>query len=110
MQDLGTEIIDFDDTAAIMTGLDLVITSCTASLHMAAALGIPTWAVLPFAPHFFWLLDRQDSPWYPALRLYRQDNSTSGWTGVITRVASDLAQLSAQTVNARHVPKREIYA
>ena len=110
VQDLGTEIIDFADTAAIMTGLDLVITSCTASLHMAAALGIPTWGVLPFAPHFFWLLDRQDSPWYPALQLYRQDDSTSGWTGVITRVASDLAQLSAQTVNARHVAKREIYA
>jgi tetratricopeptide (TPR) repeat protein len=105
VRDLGTEIIDFTDTAAVMTGLDLVITSCTASLHMAAALGIPTWAVLPFAPHFFWLLDRQDSPWYPALRLYRQDDLTSGWTGVIARVGSDLAQLSAETVKARRAAK-----
>jgi tetratricopeptide (TPR) repeat protein len=94
--DLGDEIADFADTAAIMSGLDLVITSCTAPLHLAGALGIPTWAVIPFAPHFCWLLDREDSPWYPTLRLYRQDDPVLGWSPVVDRVASDLARLAAE--------------
>jgi tetratricopeptide (TPR) repeat protein len=102
--DLGGEISDFADTAAIMSGLDLVITSCTAPLHLAGALGIPTWAVLPFAPHFFWLLDRTDSPWYPTLRLYRQDNPTSGWSRVVSRVADDLARLAVNADIAAKVP------
>jgi tetratricopeptide (TPR) repeat protein len=94
--DLGPEIADFADTAAIMTGLDLVITSCTAPLHLAGALGIPVWGILPFAPHFFWLLDRPDSPWYPALRLYRQDRAGHDWSGVIGRAAAALAELAVR--------------
>lgn len=92
--DLGDEIADFADTAAIMAGLDLVITSCTAPLHLAGALGVPTWAVIPFAPHFFWLLDRADSPWYPTLRLYRQDRPGHDWSRTIGRVGADLAALA----------------
>src|SRR5208283_1663520 len=83
--DLGGEITNFADTAAIIAELDLVITSCTATLHLAGALGAPVWAVIPFAPHFVWQLDRQDSPWYPTLRLYRQERAGHDWTSPISR-------------------------
>ena len=88
--DLGSEVTDLADTAAIMSGLDLMISSCTAPLHLAAALGVPTWAILPFAPYFPWLLDRTDTPWYPTMTLYRQDNPGTDWSGVVGRVAGDL--------------------
>jgi tetratricopeptide (TPR) repeat protein len=94
--DLGEEIEDFSDTAAIMARLDLVITSCTAPLHLAGALGRPTWAMIPFAPHFLWQLDRTDSPWYPSLRLYRQEQPGSYWGDVVARITNDLAALARQ--------------
>jgi hypothetical protein len=90
--DLGPEISDLADTAAIMAGLDLVITSCTAPLHLAGALGVPTWAMIPASPHFAWLLGRSDSAWYPTLRLYRQEKFGTDWSGVVARIAHDLAQ------------------
>jgi FkbM family methyltransferase len=92
--DLGLEIEDLSDTAAIMSGLDLMISSCTAPLHLAGALGVRTWALLPFAPYFPWLLERTDSPWYPSMRLYRQEQPGTDWSGVIARVAADLAVLT----------------
>ena len=92
--DLGEEIADFSDTAAIMAGLDLVITSCTAPLHLAGALGVPVWAMIPYSPHFLWGLDREDSPWYPTLKLYRQDEHGRDWSGAIGRMAGDLARLA----------------
>ncbi len=110
VQDLGGDISDFADTAAIMSGLDLVITSCTAPLHMAGALGIPTWAVLPFAPHFFWLLDRPDSAWYPTLRLYRQHTPTEGWAPVIEQVATDLSRRAAHHAQAAGTVSEKIFA
>jgi tetratricopeptide (TPR) repeat protein len=94
--DLGDEIKDFADTAGIMAGLDLMITSCTAPLHLAAALGVPTWAVIPYAPHFLWQLDRSDSPWYPTLRLYRQDRAGSDWSVPVGRMAEDLTALAGR--------------
>jgi ADP-heptose:LPS heptosyltransferase len=94
--DLGPDIDDLADTAAIMTGLDLVITSCTSPLHLAGALGVPTWAMIPFAPHFPWLLDRADTPWYPTVRLYRQESPGQDWSEVVNRVATDLAALSGK--------------
>lgn len=94
--DLGEEIKDFADTAAIMMGLDLVITSCTAPLHLAGALGVPTWAVIPFSPHFLWLLGRSDSPWYPTLTLYRQDRPGTDWSVPVTAMARDMAALAAR--------------
>jgi tetratricopeptide (TPR) repeat protein len=97
--DLGPEIGDFADTAAIIASLDLVITSCTAPLHLAGALALPVWGVIPFAPHFFWLLDRADSPWYPTLRLYRQDRGGDDWSGVIGRIAGDLAAFAERSVS-----------
>src|SRR5205085_11428292 len=62
----------FMDTAAVMKSLDLVITSDTATAHLAGALGVPVWVALPFAPDWRWLEDRADSPWYPTMRLFRQ--------------------------------------
>lgn len=91
--DLGLEIADFFDTAAIMADLDLMISSCTAPLHLASALGIPTWGMIPFAPHFLWQNERGDSPWYPSLRLYRQARPGSDWSNVISAIDADLKQL-----------------
>ena len=92
--DLGPEITDLADTAAIMAGLDLVITSCTAPLHLSGALGVPTWGMIPASPHFAWLLDRADSVWYPTLRLYRQQEYGTDWSGVVARIVDDLAQFT----------------
>jgi tetratricopeptide (TPR) repeat protein len=91
--DLGLEIEDLADTAAVMSGLDLMISSCTAPLHLAAALGVPTWAMIPFAPYFPWLLEGIDTPWYPTMRLYRQEQPGNDWSGVVARIAADLADL-----------------
>jgi tetratricopeptide (TPR) repeat protein len=93
--DLGAEITDLSDTAAIMSGLDLVITSCTAPLHLAGALGVPTWAMIPASPHFVWLLERTESVWYPSLRLYRQETFGTDWSGVVARIADDLFELAS---------------
>lgn len=87
--DLGPDIGDFADTAAIMANLDLVITSCTGPAHLSGALGRPTWTVLPFSPDWRWLEQGQHTPWYPTMRLYRQDQR-GDWTSVIGRVAADL--------------------
>lgn len=82
---------DFADTAALIAQLDLVIAVDTAVLHLAGALGIETWALIPSAPDWRWLAGRADSPWYPTMRLYRQ--TTAGdWPGVLDRVAHDLAE------------------
>jgi predicted O-linked N-acetylglucosamine transferase (SPINDLY family) len=98
--DLGDEITDLAETAAIMASLDLVISPCTAPLHLAGALGRPTWAMIPFAPHFPWLLDRADSPWYPSMRLYRQSRPGTDWSSVVDRIATDLRILHRQAATA----------
>jgi tetratricopeptide (TPR) repeat protein len=82
----------FMDTAALMKSLDLIITSDTANAHLAGALGVPVWVVLPFNPDWRWQLDREDSPWYPTMRLFRPRVRT-GWQDVIQRVASELQKL-----------------
>ena len=92
--DLGKEVTDLADTAAIMAGLDLMISSCTGPLHLAGALGVPTWAMIPFAPHFPWRLERTDTPWYPTMRLYRQEQFGQDWSGVVARIAVDLVALA----------------
>jgi Flp pilus assembly protein TadD len=66
------ELRDFSDTAALIESLDLVITADTAVAHLAGALGKPVWVLLPYVPDWRWMLDRQDSPWYPTMRLFRQ--------------------------------------
>jgi ADP-heptose:LPS heptosyltransferase len=77
------------DTAAVMAELDLVLSSCTAPAHLAGALGRPTWIMLPAASDWRWLLGRDDSPWYPTARLFRQ--ATPGdWSSVVERLDAAL--------------------
>src|SRR5262249_12779467 len=79
----------FMDTAAVMKGLDLVVTIDTSVAHLAGALGVPVWVALPFAPDWRWLLGREDSPWYPSMRLFRQ-SQPGHWLPVLERVASEV--------------------
>jgi tetratricopeptide (TPR) repeat protein len=81
----GDGLKDFSDTAAIIDRLDLVITVDTAVAHLAGTMGKPVWILLPYVPDWRWLLDRDDSPWYPTARLFRQDE-TRAWDNVIARV------------------------
>jgi tetratricopeptide (TPR) repeat protein len=90
---LGSTLADFADTAAVISLLDLVITTDTSVPHLAGALGRPTWTILQFVPHFCWFWNRDDSPWYPTARLFRQ-RSPGDWDEVIARVANELAALA----------------
>jgi ADP-heptose:LPS heptosyltransferase len=83
----------FMDTAAIMKNLDLVITSDTAVAHLAGALGVPVWVALPFVPNWRWLLDRTDSPWYPTMRLFRQEQP-GDWADVFEKMKRALQELA----------------
>lgn len=85
-------VTDFDDSAAIIANLDLVISVDTSVAHLSGALGAPVWILVPWAPDWRWLLDRDDSPWYPSARLFRQDEA-GDWAGVIQRVANSLRAL-----------------
>jgi len=87
--DYTDELHDFSDTAAFIENLDLVISVDTAVAHLAGALGKPVWTVLPFVPDWRWMLNREDSPWYPTMRLYRQP-SIGDWESVIERVKEGL--------------------
>jgi hypothetical protein len=80
----------FLDTAAVMKCCDLVISSDTSIAHLAGALGVRTWVPLQFVPDWRWFLDRDDSPWYPTMRLFRQQ-SQGDWDGVFARMADRLA-------------------
>ena len=79
----------YADTAALIANLDLVISVDTSVAHLAGALAKPVWILLPFIPDWRWLLDRDDSPWYPTARLFRQDE-TRGWDSVMARVHAAL--------------------
>jgi hypothetical protein len=93
---LGSEINDFQDTAAVMTSLDLIISSDTSIVNLAGALGRPVWVLLPYNPDWRWLLDRNDSPWYPTARLFRQKED-GDWETVIDEVCSSLKSALALT-------------
>jgi len=80
----------FLDTAAIMSTVDLVITSDTAAAHLAGALGVNVWVVLKFVPEWRWMLDRIDSPWYPSMRLYRQQK-LDNWSDVFDQIFLDIS-------------------
>jgi hypothetical protein len=88
---LGDEL-DFEETAALCELLDLVISIDSSVAHLAAALGRSTWILLPFSPDCRWLLDRADSPWYPSVKLYRQ-NRSGDWRAVLARVGAELERL-----------------
>jgi tetratricopeptide (TPR) repeat protein len=88
---LGDAIADFDDTAAIMSSLDLVISSDTSVAHLAGALGRPVWVLLQYVADWRWLRERSDNPWYPTARLFRQPE-LDDWESVISHVAEELAR------------------
>ncbi|TAG92647.1 MAG: tetratricopeptide repeat protein [Oscillatoriales cyanobacterium] len=89
IQDLSEELGDFADTAAIISQLDLVICVDTSVAHLAAALGKPVWILLSFVPDWRWMLEREDSPWYPTVRLFRQQK-VGDWDGVCDRIKTAL--------------------
>jgi len=93
--DLAPELKDFADTAAAIRNLDLVVSVDTAVAHLSGALGHRVWTVLSFMPDWRWLLDRDDCPWYPSMRLYRQ-KTDGDWTGVVKRLS---AAIIKQVVN-----------
>jgi len=93
----GDELKDFSDTAALILQLDLVISVDTSVAHLAGALGEPVWILLPHNPDWRWLLDRDDSPWYPSARLFRQQQ-IGNWAGVIDQVKNELR--SVRSFNA----------
>src|SRR5262249_16533461 len=86
---LGDRLDDFSDTAAVMSLLDLTISVDTAPAHLAGALGRPVWVLLPYVPDWRWLLDRDDSPWYPSARLFRQP-AAGDWDSVVAKVIEAL--------------------
>jgi tetratricopeptide (TPR) repeat protein len=90
---LGGELASYDDTAAVISLLDLVISVDTSVAHVAGALGKPVWILLPSNPDWRWLLDRDDSPWYPTARLFRQSVGR-GWSEVIERVRVEVGALA----------------
>jgi Flp pilus assembly protein TadD len=86
---------DFAEAAAAVANLDLVISVDTAAAHLAGALGLPVWIALPSAPDWRWGLAREDTPWYPRARLFRQEGRGE-WDAVFARIADELARLAAQ--------------
>ena len=90
--DLTHEISDFSDTAALIENLDLVISVDTAVAHLAGALGKPVWTLLPFSPDWRWMLNREDSPWYPTMRLFRQ-SEPGDWETLIAHIEKELGAL-----------------
>jgi Flp pilus assembly protein TadD len=92
LADLAPDLTDMAETAAVVNQLDLVITADTSLAHLAGALGVPVWILLPYAPDWRWLLGRADSPWYPSARLFRQERP-GDWAGVIRQVQADLMKL-----------------
>jgi ADP-heptose:LPS heptosyltransferase len=97
----SSHLTDFAETAALVSCLDLVITVDTSVAHLAGALGRPTWILLPYTPDYRWLLDRDDSPWYPTVRLFRQDE-TRNYTSVVGGVRTELvAMISARKTAGR---------
>ena len=88
--DFTSELADFADTAGLIANLDLLICADTAVAHLAAALGKPVWVLLPFAPDWRWMLQRNDSPWYPTMRLFRQPR-WGDWQRPTQQIAQELS-------------------
>ncbi|HEX2653085.1 MAG TPA: tetratricopeptide repeat-containing glycosyltransferase family protein [Xanthobacteraceae bacterium] len=93
--DLAPLLNDFADTAAAIAQLDLVIMTDTAVAHLTGAIGKPVWVLLNFVPHWQWLLDRADSPWYSPMRLFRQ-RTWGDWRSVFDQASADLMRLVAE--------------
>jgi hypothetical protein len=98
-----------DDLAAVLMNLDLVVTMETAVAHLAGALGVPVWTLLALSPDWRWLLGRADSPWYPTMRLFRQ-NRFADWDEVFERVATELELKVASWAHRRRNGKNDLSA
>ena len=86
------ELLSFSDTAALIECMDLVVSVDTSVAHLSGAMGKPTWILLPYAADWRWMLTREDSPWYPTARLFRQP-SVADWKPVIQRVDAEITRL-----------------
>jgi tetratricopeptide (TPR) repeat protein len=101
--DLGPELGDFADTAAVIANLDLVISVDTSVVHLAGAMGRPVWTLLAYNPDWRWMLDRDDSPWYPTMRLFRQ-KKPGDWLGLFAAVYQALKALLTECAPTRLDP------
>jgi ADP-heptose:LPS heptosyltransferase len=86
------ELIDFSDTAALISHLDLVVSVDTSVAHLAAALGKKVFLMLPYAPDYRWMDERADTPWYPTMRLFRQPKADD-WTSVVSEICLEIKNL-----------------
>ncbi|RDU98236.1 hypothetical protein [Trinickia dinghuensis] len=100
VNDRTRELTSFDDTAALIRSLDVVVTVCTSVAHLAAALGRPTWLLLDVNPHWVWMTERRDSPWYPTVKLYRQ-RGYRDWTVPLIEMRADLEQAASRAATGR---------
>ena len=91
--DVGKDLKDFADTAAVMSLLDLVVTIDTASAHLAGAMAAKTWTMIPHAPDWRWLMEGDRSPWYPTMRLFRQ-RVPNDWGPTIAEICESLSSLA----------------
>jgi tetratricopeptide (TPR) repeat protein len=91
LKDWRPELTSLHETAGLLDQLDLLITVDTSVAHLSAALGKPTWIMLPFAPDFRWLLNRSDTPWYPSVQLFRQSKPRD-WESVTSQIVNTLTQ------------------
>jgi len=89
--DLRDQIKTWEDTASIVAGLDLVITSCTSIAHLAAALGIETWVIVPVLPYYVWAVPGERSDWYDSVRLFRQ-TTYGDWSAPLIAVSQALKE------------------
>jgi Tfp pilus assembly protein PilF len=103
--ELGTRLHDFVDTAAVMQQLDLVISADSSPAHLAGALGAPVWMALPYICDWRWMSERTDTPWYPAMRLFRQ-RRFGDWDEVFARMAGELGSRLARRSMS---PTREVF-
>jgi tetratricopeptide (TPR) repeat protein len=95
----GEAFEDFSDTAGLIENLDLIISVDTAGAHLAGAMGKPVWVLLSFIPDWRWMMDREDSPWYPTMRLFRQ-KTHGGWEAVFQQVEKELRMLGNHTIES----------
>ena len=93
---LDAELADFDESAAVMRNLDLMISIDSAPAHLAGALAVPTWILLPFNGEWRWLMERDDTPWYPTARLFRQPDR-GDWDSLIEQIHTELGKLGETT-------------
>lgn len=96
---MTAELADFADTAALIANLDLVISADTGVAHLAGAMGRPVWILLPYVPDWRWMLDREDSPLYLTMRLFRQPAS-GDWASVVRRIVEALLPAPADHIGA----------